>query len=270
MQYFDDNGRCLPSAGMRTFSGTPSNYYRLEQPPLDYISILDRIGRHLGIELGISASDFEGRVNALVSKVKSSPDFGGLTAGVFVPFAFRRLRKRIDLGSELERYLLPGLQKSFLERFPDAHFKAVLQGDSELENSVSIDPRSRYENFVDAIEKQTVVGIYFPQALQEFDVASQRSQMQSLPELVEASICLSGGIDICTALTGTPELLTSVEHYTPIPIMSSYVHHDERLVLLLKAYGPHMEFWCMTQMLTKDVTQVSEQWAGGLTIYEAD
>ena len=49
--------------------------------------------------------------------------------------------------------------------------------------------------------------------------------------------------------------------------MSSFVHSDERLVLLLKAYGPHMEFWCMTQMLSKNTTQVSEQWAGGLTIF---
>jgi len=270
VQYFDDNGRRVSSAGMRTFSVTPNNYYRLEQPSLDYASILDRISRHLDIELGISTSDFEGRVNALVSNVKSSSGFESLTEGVFVPFAFRRVRKRIDLGAELKDYLLPGLQNSFLERFPDAHFKAVLQGDSELENNVDIDPRSRYDNFIDAIETRTVVGVYFPQALQEFDVESQRNQMQSLPELVGASICLSGGIDICTALTGIPELLINTDDYTPIPIMASYVHRDERLVLLLKAYGPHLEFWCMTQMLTKDVTQVSEQWTGGLTLYEAD
>jgi hypothetical protein len=45
------------------------------------------------------------------------------------------------------------------------------------------------------------------------------------------------------------------------------MHDDPRLVLLLKSYGPHLEFWCMTQMLTKDVTQVSEQWSGGISIF---
>jgi len=268
VQYFDDNGRRLPGAGIRTFSVTPSNYYQLEQPALDYVSILGRISRHLSIGLEISASDFEGRADALVSKVKSSAVLANLAKGVFVPFAFRRIQKRVDLGSELESYLLPGLQKSFLERFPAAHFKAVLQGDSELANSISIDPQSQYENFIDCSERQTVVGIYFPQALQEFDVASQRKQMHTLPKLPGASICLSGGIDICAALTGIPELLISGDHYAPMPIMSSYVHSDERLVLLLKAYGPHLEFWCMTQMLAKNIKQVSEQWTGGLTVHE--
>ena len=145
----------------------------------------------------------------------------------------------------------------------------MLQGQSELAGRVGLDPHSGYKEFVDASERGTVVGIYFPQALQEFDLASQRRQMQSLPDPVGMSICLSGGADICAALTGTPELLFSEEFYTPIPTMAAYVHSDERLVLLLKAYGPHMEFWCMTQMLTPNVTQVSEQWAGGLTVYES-
>ena len=80
-------------------------------------------------------------------------------------------------------------------------------------------------------------------------------------------MCLSGGMDIGAAVVGSPELLINKDHYSPILCMSSFVHSDERLVLLLKAYGPHMEFWCMTQMLSKHTTQVSEQWAGGLTIF---
>jgi hypothetical protein len=51
--------------------------------------------------------------------------------------------------------------------------------------------------------------------------------------------------------------------------MAAYVHSEKRLALLLKAYGPHMEFWCMTQMLTPDVTKVFEQWLGGLIVYES-
>ena len=50
--------------------------------------------------------------------------------------------------------------------------------------------------------------------------------------------------------------------------MSAFVHSDERLILVLKSYGPHMEFWCMTQMLSKHTTQVSEQWSGGLTLFD--
>ena len=94
---------------------------------------------------------------------------------------------------------------------------------------------------------------------------SQRKQMEQLPKL--DNVCLSGGIDISAALIGSPELLISEDFYAPILCMSAYVHKDPRLVLLVKSYGPHMEFWCMTQMLAKDVTQVSEQWAGGITFF---
>jgi hypothetical protein len=89
--------------------------------------------------------------------------------------------------------------------------------------------------------------------------------MEQLPKL--GNVCLSGGIDISAALIGSPELLINEDSYAPILCMSAYVHTDPRLVLLVKSYGPHMEFWCLTQMLSKGVTQVSEQWAGGISIY---
>lgn len=269
MQYFDKSGWRVPGSDMRTFGESRGSYYRLDQPRIDYGSTLDRIGRHLGTALDITAEAFQDRVASLLSGLRSSPGLGDLAGGVCVPFAFRRAQPGADLGTELQDHLLPGVQRSFTERFPEARFKAVLQGQSELAGRVGLDPHSRYQEFVDAGGRGTVVGIYFPQALQEFDLASQRRQMQSLPDPVGMSICLSGGADICAALTGTPELLFSEEFYTPIPTMAAYVHSDERLVLLLKAYGPHMEFWCMTQMLTPDVTQVSEQWSGGLTVYES-
>ena len=268
MQYFDHNGRRLPSPEMRTFGDSPCNYYRLEQPQLDFREILSRISRNLDIPLDITADQFQARVASLLSRLRSSPGMGNLAGGVHVPFAFRRIQRGADLGSELEGYLLPGLQKSFAENFPDAHFKAILQGGSELTRNIGLDSHSRYQKFIDASEAGTVVGLYFPQALQEFDLASQRQQMRSLPYPLAVSTCLSGGIDICAALTGSPKVLFSNDYYTPIPIMASYLHRDPRLVLLLKAYGPHMEFWCMTQMMTPTITQVSEQWAGGLTIYD--
>ena len=120
-----------------------------------------------------------------------------------------------------------------------------------MKKNLVIDRNSRYEEFVNKSTVNTVVGWYFPQALQEFDIASQRSQMKELPQPSEFGVCLSGAKDIASALVGTPELLISSEFYTPILCLSSYVHADPRLVLLLKAYGPHMEFWCMSQMLKK-------------------
>lgn len=268
MKYFNDRGRRITDEGMRVFGKIPSQYYRLDQPLIDYQLILQRIIKQNGIQINLTAQEFKFRAETLLAKLQCSSAFGNLANGVHVPFIFKRREPRADLGAELVNYLLPSLQKSFNERYPDAHFKAVLQSNSALPGNISLAPESRYEGFIEETERRPVVGLYFPQALQEFDVDSQRSQMASLPILPDAGICLAGGMDICAAMVGSPDLLVSDKFYTPIPIMSAYVHADSRLVFLLKAYGPHLEFWCMTQMLTKEIKQVSEQWAGGLTIYD--
>lgn len=267
MTYFNEVGRRVAGEGMRLFGETPSHYYRLTQPELTYDQILDRCKQFDAAPASVTVGDFRRRAEALLDTLKVSPEYSNLLKGVHVPFAFQHTGSEVDLGSNLENTLLPNLQNSFNARYPEAHFKAVLQSNSELPGHITLHPASRYQQFIDASQSGTVVGWYFPQALQEFDVRSQREQMTSLPELGGANICLSGGMDICAALVGSPDLLISEEFYTPILCLSAYVHADPRLVLLLKAYGPHMEFWCMTNMLTKDTTQVSEQWTGGLTVF---
>ena len=80
-----------------------------------------------------------------------------------------------------------------------------------MKNNLAIDINSRYEEFVKKSTIDTVVGLYFPQALQEFDIASQRLQMKELPQPSEFGVCLSGAKDIASALVGAPELLISSE-----------------------------------------------------------
>lgn len=267
MQFFDDNGRRVPGKDARVFGSTPSFYYKLNQPAIDYELLFERSKQFNFVPEEVTSSDFQSNAETLLETIKTNAAYANLLKGVKVPFITGCKARGADLGEDLESSLLPSLKESFNTRFPEAHFKAVLQSNSELPGNLSLAPESRYQELISAVEAGAVVGWYFPQALQEFDTQSQRSQMASLPELAGAKVCLSGGIDICAAVAGVPNLLISDEFYTPILCMSAYVHRDPRLVLLLKAYGPHMEFWCMTQMLTRDTTQVSEQWAGGITVF---
>lgn len=267
MKFFDDNGRRAPGEDARVFGRAPSFYYRLNQPAIDYEFLLEKGKQFNFVPEGVTSSDFKSKAEALLEKIQANTAYANLMKGVKVPFITRRRTSGVDFGEELENSLLPSLQGSFAARFPNAHFKAVLQSNSKLPGNIFLDPASRYQVLISAVEAGVVVGWYFPQALQEFDIRSQRNQMSSLPNLAGANVCLSGGIDICAAVAGVPDLLISDEFYTPILCMSAYVHRDPRLVLLLKSYGPHLEFWCMTQMLTRDTTQVSEQWAGGITVF---
>jgi hypothetical protein len=268
MSYFSNLGRRIPGVGMRVFNKKPSEYYRLNQPNLAYAEILERLKKHGMVPVDISEKIFESHATSLLDMMRVSRDYSGLLNGVHIPFVFKDTQKLPDLGRHIEDHLLPSVQKSFNDTFPQSHFKAVLQSNSELQGSVKIASHSGYESFIEATQRGVVVGWYFPQALQEFDVDSQRRQMETLPQLIDAQVCLSGAVDICAAVVGSPELLISEDFYTPILCMSAIEHLDPRMVLLLKAYGPHLEFWCMTQMLTKELTQVSEQWSGGLCVFK--
>jgi hypothetical protein len=267
MNYFDNTGRRIPSKDMRVFGDQPSYYFRIVQPKFNYADILNRSKKYNGINNDFSVDAFKTRAEELLKKISNNKEYENLLKGVHIPFVYEFHSSENDLGRGLEEILLPNLKNSFTAMFPECHFKAILQSDSKLPEHISIDKDSKYNEFIDTSKKGIVVGWFFPQAMQEFDVDSQRLQMRDLPKTEDFKLCLSGGMDICSALIGSPDLLISDEYYAPVLCLSSYVHQDKRLVLLMKAYGPHMEFWCMTQMLTKDTTQVSEQWAGGLTIY---
>jgi len=264
---FDEHGWCLPVEGARVFSIKPNYYYRLEQPSLDFSRILKRLKNNKNNDFKISANEFEKKTELILNKLRDNTEYKNITKGVYVPFVYKRALKNFDIGLELIDHLLPSLQKSFKEHFSQSNFKTILQGNSILPGNITIEKHSRYYEFIKDCEHEVVVGIYFPQALQQYDVYSQRFQMTTLPVLDNLRMCLSGGIDICTALTGSPELLISNKFYTPIPILSAYVHNDVRMVLMVKSYGPNLEFWCMSQMLTRTLTQVSEQWSGGMTVW---
>ena len=266
MIFFSEEGRRVPSQAMRVFSDTPNFFYRLNTPDIQYPDVWARLHQS-GLTQDLSASEFKRQTEQLIDIVAADANFANLLRGVHVPFVVSVEKQGFDLGGHLEHSLLPKLEQAFLGEYPEYRFKAVLQGNQTLDRQLLLHPDARYEDFIDSAMRSPVVGLFFPQALQEFDVASQRKQMVELPALRGANFCLAGGLDISAALIGSPSLLINERYYPPILCMSAYVHSDPRLVLMLKSYGPHLEFWCMSQMLSKDVTQVSEQWAGGLTVY---
>lgn len=267
MSYFTENGRRNIEEGLRVFSDKPSFYYKLKQPKIDFLEILEKSKKFGILNSNVEVIDFENKAKHILQKIKNDSNYVNLLNGVHIPFVIDKYRDNIDLGINLESELLPCVKESFNNRFPDAHFKAVLQSDSKLLHNIKVADNSNYESFLSKISSGPVLGWYFPQALQEFDVNSQREQMKGLNSKFEYDICLSGALDICASLVATPDLLIDNDSYAPILCISAYEHKDPRLVLLLKAYGPHMEFWCMTQMLTKELTQVSEQWTGGITVF---
>ena len=263
---FDNKGRRIPFDGMRVFNESPKWYYDIIKPKNNFNEILDRSKEHSNIDPAIKVETFKSACMELQEKVINEPQLAELFNGVHVPFICPKYDSGNDLGQELEKISIPSVASSFTASFPDLHCKATLQGSStKLSGELSVADGSRYEKLVESREGETVVGWYFPQALQEYDIDSQRKQMDSLP--FPNNLVLSGGVDTSAALIGSPGLLINKEYYPPVLCLSALQHNDKKLMLCYKAYGHHLEFWCMSQMLTPTIKQVSEQWSGGLTLF---
>jgi hypothetical protein len=262
---FDSSGRRIPFNGMRVFNQTSLAYYKINKPSYNYEEILSSSKRFSDVDNKISVESFMSVCSGLKKQVMNEPLLKNLFDGIHVPFIAPRQEEDVDLGSELEKITLPSVASSFKASFPDLHCKATLQGSSRLKGELTIDQESRYESFIEARKKSALAGWYFPQALQEYDIDSQRAQMSTLP--LDENLVLSGSLDTAAALVGSPDLLVNVNDYPPVLCLSAIKHSDERLMLCFKAYGQHLEFWCMSQMLTPGQKQVSEQWSGGLTVF---
>lgn len=260
---FDGRGRRVPFAGMRVFNAVSKRYYALVQPEIDFGAILGRSGVP-----GVAAHAFEAACSSLKRKAEEEEAaLAGLFGGVHVPFLCPKASGSQDLGEEFETVALEAVKASFKRAYPRLHFRATTYGDERLAGKLSLAEGSRCERFEAARRRGPVAGWYFPEALLEYDVASQIKQTQGLP--LADSLVLSGGFDAAAALTGSPGLLVNPDSYPPVLCLSAFRHQDPRLVLCFKAYGQSLEFWCMSQMLTPALTQVSEQWSGGLTLFTA-
>jgi hypothetical protein len=258
---FDTNGSFIPSSAHKVYSSPPSGYYKfnLHRSPSDIVnaicSLPDNSERHLRLSY-----------DKLYDEISQDKSLSNLLCGPFIPFGINR-NLSTDIGSMLELDLLPSLNTSFLQAYPDSHFKVVTQDKQHLAGRLSPVLNSGYQQFLSSVNNSNVIGYYFPSAFPEFSISSQREAFKAIS--TSLSICLSGPLEVVSASITNPSLLINTDHYSPILCMSGVRHDDERLEAVLKSYGPHLEFWVLSNVLTPGVEQVSEQWYGGLTIYKS-
>jgi len=172
-------------------------------------------------------------------------------------------------GEDLQS-LLDAVGQSFTARFPESDFLNLCPG--KPDDATLLAAGSRYEAFEQARRRGPVAGIYFPNCLSEFDLESQRTQMATLPETVPCesatvSIVLSGVAEAAAAITGSPDLLWNEANYPHHLCLSALQEPGDEIVYTFEAYGHGLRFRYRSNMLTPTVTQVSEQWAGGLTVF---
>lgn len=261
-------GRVIPSKKCRVFSQNPKTFYKLNNVAIEY-----RTQHKTAVSAGLTdakndISEIEANLEFIKNQIINSQAYKNLFNATAIPFCLSVPNNGPDFGTELEDHWLPLLKTEFEKQNSGAYFKASFQGNQTLSKNVKPFKGSGYANLLEQISHSTIVGYYFPTAFQEFDVDSQRRRTRDLPKLEVVDLCLSGPCEIVYSLICYPNLLFDKQNYSPILCASSLEHNDPRMIMLFKSYGPHLEFWLMSQMLTPDKTQVSEQWSGGITIYK--
>ena len=257
---FDKNGWRLPHGVYETFSENPKWFFKLGDNLFDDITAIERINKYLGIH---KKNTIEA-LSEVDNKINSNFLIRGINNGLKVPFAIKKT-KFDDIGNYFEEILLEKVSRSFTDSNKESHFKAVIQDKTDLKEKLFPTKNSGYDDFINKLSKSDICGYYFPQVLQEYSVEAQIIQMKDLNNIT--NICLSGPIEVSSSFIGNPNLLINRKYYSPVLCLSGVSHIDERLISCFKSYGRHLEFWCLSQMLSKDKKQVSEQWSGGLSIY---
>lgn len=267
---FDDFGRRIPQQGMRVYAQESRRYFRLNQPLVDYGRIHMNVCEYLSADVGnITYGHFMEVCEWILEGLRSATHLAGLAKAVRVPFLCPPRKLGQSQGEELLE-LCEQAGKCFQATFPDRVFMNLCK--EQFAGETSIAPGSRYEKFEEGRAHRWVVGLCFPNCLSEFDLDSQRAQMASLPEIVvceggQAQIVLSGGVDLAAALVSCPDLLSDSETYPHHLCLSALEFDGDNTVCAFEAYGKDLRLRPRSNMLTPTVTQVSEQWAGGLTVF---
>jgi hypothetical protein len=266
---FNELGRNIPSVNCRVFSTEPKNFYKIDAFDTNYSKQHELALENNFLSEKVNVIEAEENLTEIKNLIINDNIYKNLFKGTAIPFCMSVPDLKKDIGTILEDYWLPLLKKEYEKKVPGTYFKATLQGNIELKNSLSISENSGYDIFLNNCSESTVLGYFFPTAFQEFDIESQRRRISVLPKISNLSLSLSGPFEIIYSLISYPQLLYSKNNYSPILCASALKHIDPRMVMLFKSYGQNLEFWLMTQMLTPTKTQVSEQWSGGITIFKS-
>ncbi len=233
---FDKNGRRIP-LNLNAAVCDPDKDYFVEQPSVSYKDRLCKGFTNTGLNAFMSLADFSDKAEKLLNELRSSEQLKNLLKGPYLPIIIPKTHLT-DLGAMTEDLVTAAgksYQNHFTKLFGKRSFTNYRKG--ELEGQVTVANGSRYERVVEHIQKESMVGIYFPTVLQGFSVHADVEQMASLPE----SLILSGPLDIAMAFAMYPDVLGR-NGYTPVYDCSAVNWQSSASSLFFGARGDSASF----------------------------
>ncbi len=193
-------GRRIPHQGMNAKVVDAHRDFHLVQPEIDYAERLGNIACALTDGwVFISVDEFEARSKAILARRSEDRRTANLIKCAHFPVALPQMKIE-DYGTVLDTKILPAVGASYQEQFPERKFHNIRQG--LLANQVPMVQGSRHDRFIEALDKGSVVGVYYP-CLHGFSIEADLVQMDALPD----EFLLAGVIDTAAVEIMYPDVV---------------------------------------------------------------
>lgn len=199
----DQYGRFIPPHGFKSQHVDADREYKMTSRIIDSYSIVTTCQRFLpDLEFGTGGDLFKAYGFLRDQLIRASSQLPNLLRGPFLPLQLPKMV--IDsYGKIFEEVFLAGVEKAYLEAFPNREFVNQLQG--ILTRSIGLSSVGRNSQLLKKLEIAPVNGLYFPAALQGFSTEGCREMVEYLPQ----GFVLSGGIETAVAAISYPKALFS-------------------------------------------------------------
>ena len=236
--YFESDGRCVTSFAKSKVYTKSRKYFSVEEERIKKIPLIENyqnIKNFLCSDIDLSFEQFKDSIDKIKNDLSSNVDTKNILNSVGIPFILPKT-KIDDVGTNIKDIYLPALEKSFKNAYPEYNFTNHCK--DKLKNEIGIWEGARYQNLVERLKKENIVGLLFLN-LNEFSFPASIETINNLPE----NFILAGGYEVISSLIGCPSTLRRDVGYPPLLWFSSLKNlNDDNLCYHIEPYGYNLTF----------------------------
>src|SRR3989338_1422511 len=253
---FDHNGRRIPPPGFKAsvVDADPNLDFTHGGDTWNYERRLSRLRDAFNLStVGIGPVEFKDRTQTILEGLRAYGRVSNITEGAWFPIVIPEMQIA-DYGEALESQLLPAVERSYLDWFPERKFVNYPVG--VLKGQVKI-VHSSHERLLALLNQDegSLPAVYFPNSLQGFSIPADREQIDTLPN----NVLLCGGVDTCVAMAMYPDILAR-DAQTPGLDMAALEWQAYRHSLSFRARDNQLDFDL------RHTTLAFKNYSGGLLV----
>lgn len=227
----DKNGQIIPSDKILGEVVEVDLEFSLYQPNIDYDAVIKNLDSAYSTFSFAKSHEFKNKVDSVWERVKSNPSLKNLDKTIFLPICLPWIPgiNSNNYFRIIEQDIEPIIRRlyGFDGKIPMSNSHKELISISELS---MFNLSTRYEKLLSLVSDGPVVGLFLPDCLRGYPVASQRQQIELMPE----NMFLTGMLEYFIAISLYKETFTR-SFEVPSFDMSVVQYQNENVFLRLSS-----------------------------------